>query len=183
MTHVAFLRAINVGGHAIIKMADLKRAFEDAGAGNVQTYIQSGNVIFDAPNSKSAQTKLFKAIESRLDSLMDKRIDIMYRTSDELNRMIESNPFKSIDTRKDLKLYVAFLSGGPEQKPKLPLRSDKDGIEIIQISGADVFVVSHPVGKGRYGVPNLLVEKEFGCPATSRNWNTVQKIVMKMEQA
>ncbi|GAB4329284.1 MAG: DUF1697 domain-containing protein [Candidatus Zixiibacteriota bacterium] len=183
MTHVAFIRAINVGGRAIVKMADLQRAFEDAGADDVQTYIQSGNVLFDAPTSELAQTRLFRAIQSRVDSLLGKRIDIIYRTSGELKQMIESDPFSSIDSRKDLKLYVAFLAKSPKGSPKLPLRSDKDGIEVIRIAGPDVFVVSHPVGQGRYGAPNLFIEKAFSCPATSRNWNTVRKIVMKREQA
>ncbi len=182
MTHLAFLRAINVGGRALVKMADLKKAFDAAGATNVQTYIQSGNVIFDAPDSATGQAKLVKSIQARLNKLMGKDVDVMYRTHKDLQRMITADPFKNVDTKQDLKLYVAFLKDKPKKRPKLPLTAEKDGLKIIKISGSDVFLVSYPVGKGRYGVPNLFVEKEFDTPATSRNWNTVQKIVKKIAE-
>jgi uncharacterized protein (DUF1697 family) len=180
MPYIAFLRAINVGGHAVVSMADLKRAFVNAGAENVSTYIQSGNVIFDAPASSAAQARLFTAIQTNLDTLIGKKVDVMYRTDADLQGIIKADPFKGIDVQGDLKLYVTFLKDKPARKPRLPLIVEKDGLEIINVRGNDIFVVSRPVGKGRYGVPNLFFEKEFGIPATTRNWNTVRKILAKL---
>jgi uncharacterized protein (DUF1697 family) len=179
---VAFLRAINVGGHAVVKMADLKQAFEDAGCDNVQTYIASGNVLFDAPSTASGQAKLFKSIQTKLNKLIGKETVIIYRTGDELQRLVKANPFAKPDTSRDVKLYIAFLKDKPTKKPKLLLGPDKSGLEIIKLKDRDVCIISRPIGKGHYGVPNISVETGFGVPATSRNWNTVMKIVALLEK-
>ena len=182
MTHAAFLRAINIGGHAIVKMAGLKRAFEDAGGKNVRTLITSGNVVFEAPSTDAAQAKLFKNIQDRVDKLIGKPVDVMYRTHDDIKRLIAADPFADVNSALDVRLYVTFLKSKPAKKPKLPLLSEKEGLEVIQVAGLDVCVIGRPVGKGRSGAPNLLVEKEFGVAATSRNWNTVCKVFEKMAE-
>jgi len=180
MTYVAFLRAINVGGHAVVKMTDLKFAFDVTGAKNVQTYIQSGNVIFDAPDNETSRAKLFQNIQVALNKLLGKHVDIIYRSRADLQQAITDAPFGDIAEREDVKLYVVFLMGPPAKLPKLPMVFEKDGIEIPKIVGADVYLISRPVGKGRYGVPNLRVEKDLDVIGTARNWNTVNKIMAKM---
>src|SRR3954465_8740479 len=91
MTHVAFLRAINVGGRAVVKMIDLKAAFERAGCRNVRTFIASGNVLFDAPASLPAALKT--RIAAELLKLFGNAPGVCYRTLAEIDALIAAEPF------------------------------------------------------------------------------------------
>jgi uncharacterized protein (DUF1697 family) len=173
--YIAFLRAINVAGHAVIRMSDLAKVFESAGCSNVRTYIQSGNVVFDVPE-KSAPA-MFTKLRAALARRLGKEPGIMFRTVDELERLVKNSPFNKLKAAQDVKLYVVFLSGKPGRAPRLPLMSEKEAVEAIAIKGLDVFMVSRPTKKGSYGFPNAFTEKALGVSATSRNWNTVTKIV------
>jgi uncharacterized protein (DUF1697 family) len=174
-TYVAFLRAINVAGHAIVKMTDLRDAFAAAGCKNVRTYIQSGNVIFDCPQEKSAA--IFKRIRTKLRALLGNEPGILFRTLEEIDALVKAAPFRDFIAERAIKLYVAFLSEKPHTKPKLPLASPKEFVEAIAMNDFEIFIVSHPKPNGFFGFPNNFIEKELGVSATSRNWSTVTKIV------
>lgn len=173
--YVAFLRAINVAGHAKVKMSDLKQAFIAAGCKNVRTVIQSGNVIFEAPE-RDAESRI-QEIQNKLCELLGTQATVMYRTLREVEDIVRAAPFKDIETDSDTKLYVAFLSRKPCNKPTLPLRLPKEALEAVQVKNLEVFIVSRKKKNGGYGFPNNFIEKEFGVPATTRNWSTVTKIV------
>ena len=173
-TYVAFLRAINVGGHAKVKMSDLKHAFVAAGCKDVRTYIQSGNVIFEAPAGDT--TALIQKIQIKLNELLGTEAAVVYRTRREVEGVVRAAPFKDIETTTDMKLYVAFLSQTPRSNPRLPLLSPKEALEAVQVKHFDVFIVSRKKKNGGYGFPNNFIEKAFGVPATTRNWSTVTKI-------
>ncbi|MGH7671685.1 MAG: DUF1697 domain-containing protein [Gemmatimonadales bacterium] len=174
-THVAFLRAINVGGHAIVKMTALRDAFAAAGCKNVRTLIQSGNVVFDAPAETTAA--LVQRIRAKLRDLLGDEPGVFFRTIRDIARLVKLAPFKRFATRRGIKLYVAFLSQKPRRRPRFPLRSASEALDVIGMKRLEVFVVSGRKKNGFYGFPNALVEKELGVPATSRNWSTIMKIV------
>jgi uncharacterized protein (DUF1697 family) len=171
---VAFLRAVNVAGHGSLKMSDLRRVFESAGCKNVRTYIQSGNVVFEPPGKGSSTLR--PRVARSLARLLGKDVVVTYRGVRDLQRTLAAAPFGSLEVEPDVKLYVGFLAAEPKSVPVFPLASAKDGLEVIKMTKREVFVVSRKV-KGRYGFPNGLIEKEFAVPATTRNWNTVRKIV------
>ena len=173
MTHVAFLRAINVGGRAVVKMPDRKAAFERAGCRKVRTFIASGNVLFDAPAKLPAALKTRVAAE--LLKLFGKAPGVCYRTLDEIDALIDAAPFGRMAADKTLKLYVAFMDRVPGTVPKLPIVVEKELVEITAIHAADMLIVSRRKPNGMYGFPNACVE-ELGVVATSRNWNTVTKV-------
>jgi len=173
-SEVAFLRAVNVAGHLSLKMSDLKRVFESAGCKNVRTYIQSGNVIFQPPEAGGSAVRL--RVQRSLARLLGEDVFLTYRGVRDLQRTLAEAPFGSLEVEPDVKLYVGFLAAEPKSVPVLPLASAKDGLEVIKMTKREVFVVSRKV-KGRYGFPNGLIEKEFVVPATTRNWNTVKRIV------
>lgn len=106
-TYVAFLRAINVGGHAIVKMTDLRDAFAAAACKNVRTLIQSGNVVFDAAAKNTAA--LFQRIRAKLRALLGEEPGVFFRTVGEIDRLAKLAPFKRFAARRGIKLYVAFL--------------------------------------------------------------------------
>jgi uncharacterized protein (DUF1697 family) len=174
MTYIAFLRAINVGGRATVKMDDVRAAFLRAGCKNVRSVIQSGNVIFDAP--ASGRAALATRICQRLEALIGKDPGVCMRTARELETLAEAVAFRKSSGEPDVKLYVAFVGGKPKRSPRLPLRDEKEALEVFATSGPDVIIISRREKNGLYGSPYRVVEKAFGVPATIRNVNTVSRI-------
>ena len=183
MRYVTFLRAINVAGHATVKMTDLKDAFVAAGCLGVTTLIQSGNVIFESTEKNTGA--LFQNMRAQLRDLVGGEPEMITRTVRELERMEERAPFKRLKTERDAKLYVVFLARAPSSKlkPKFPLVLPKEKLEAIAMTDREVFIVSRRKKNGFYGFPNNFIEKELGVSATTRNWSTVTKIVEFLQQA
>jgi len=173
VTHVAFLRAINVGGRAVVKMADLQAAFARAGCRQVRTFIASGNVLFDAPARLPATLRT--RITAELVAVFGKEPGVCYRTVAQLDALIDSAPFGTRVSDTSLKLYVAFMDRLPAKVPALPTIVEKELVEIVAIHGADMLIVSRRKPNGMYGFPNACVE-DLGVRATTRNWNTVTKL-------
>src|SRR5216684_5897193 len=112
-TYIALLRGINVSGHKIIKMDELRKSFGALGLSDVQTYVQSGNVVFKAP--KQSLEILSKKIREKIVRDFGFSVSIIIRSSEEVRRAIENNPFlkqRGIDSSK---LHVTFLSKAPER--------------------------------------------------------------------
>lgn len=172
--HVAFLRAVNVAGHASVRMAALRGAFERAGCRAVRTYIQSGNVLFDA--SAAELPELLPRLRAAVNRLAGGPTTVVFRTLRELASLVRSAPFQAYEEVADVKLYVALLAARPRTTPALPIELPADGLEAFALRRNDVLLISRRV-RGRFGFPNSSVEKEFGVPATTRNWNTVTKLV------
>ena len=173
-TYIAFMRAINVAGHSVVKMDALRGAFAAAGCRNPRTYIQSGNVIFES--STSAET-ILRTLPGNLASVLGAEPVIFLRTFEEVAGLVKSNPFRAFKSESKAKLYVAFLAEQPRAQPHFPLLQPKEGLEAFGMNGREVFIVSRPNPAGFYGFPNNFIEKELKVSATSRNWNTLTKIV------
>lgn len=171
--YVAFLRGVNVSGQKIIKMEYLKEVFLTGGFKNVSTFIQSGNVIFEA--SESNPVALTDSVEDHLLKTFGYKIQVILRTFLELTEMVKSDPFKPYETSENIKLYITFLSAEPDKKFVLPIVSPKNDVEIFAVHKLDFYCISKLLN-GSYGFPNLFIEKEFRVPATTRNWNTICKI-------
>jgi len=172
--YIAFLRGINVGGKNIIKMNELSDVFNHMGFEQVKTFIQSGNVIFNSESDDSDQ--IAKLIEEQLWRIMEYEIPVIVRSVRALENLIGQDPFKSYMKDPELKLYVCFLKRRPDKIPPLPLISIKEGLEVFQISDLYAFIVSRKV-KSMYGFPNNFIEKELRIPATTRNWNTIIRLI------
>jgi uncharacterized protein (DUF1697 family) len=172
--YVSFLRGINVGGHAAIKMADLKAAFEKMGFGGVKTVLASGNVVFAA--RPGAEKALTDEIEAGLEQAFKMKISVFLRSLGHLERLRLSEPFKGIESAPGIRLYVTFLSPAA-MKPALaiPYAAPGKELRILRATATEVFsVVDLEKGKGTPEAMALL-EKEFGPGLTTRNWNTVLK--------
>ena len=176
MKYAAFMRAINVAGHAVVKMTDLSAAFTAAGCRDVRTHIASGNVVFEARAEKAPA--VFKRVQKKLRDLIGGEPVVMFRTLRELERIIERAPFEGLDAEPGIKLYVVFLSAKPVKKPEFPLVSPREALEAIAMKNLEVFVVSRRRKNGFYGFPNNFVEKALGLMATTRNWSTIRRIVV-----
>lgn len=174
-TYAAFLRAINVGGRSKLRMSDLCAAFEEAGLRDVRTYIQSGNVLFTAAprDLPAALRRIREALRAR----MAVSPDIICRTAGELEKLVAQAPFAGSKDEAGTKRYVTFLSQAPRRRPRFPLVSEKEALEVLGIAGRDVYVLSRRKPNGFFGFPNTYIEEVLGVSATSRNWTTVTKVV------
>ena len=173
MTHVAFLRAINVGGTGILRMADLQKAFAAAGCRNVTTVIASGNVIFESDDIDHVRPRVLK----RVGALLGTEPVIVFRTMRELEAIVKAAPFGALADDRAVKLYVMFMARQVTPKPKFPLTLPKEALEAIGMKKDDVLIVSRRKPNGWYGFPANWIEKELGVAATARSWSTLTKIV------
>jgi uncharacterized protein (DUF1697 family) len=172
---VAFLRAVNVGGRSIVRMADVQQAFAAAGCANVSTFIASGNILFEAPKIGSAALRT--RIQDNMQRLLGSPPVVVYRTMEQLARLVALAPFGELAADRRLKLYVIFAAGKTRQRPAFPLQLAKEGLEAIGLADDDVLIVSHRKPNGMYGFPNNWIEKELGITSTARNWSTVRRLV------
>ena len=178
MTHVAFIRAINVAGHAVVPMARVTRMFAAAGCADVRSYIQSGNILVRV--DRSSRKDVFAAAAARLARLTGEPAHIAWRSAGELQAAVGGAPFGSLVDDRTVKLYVACLMQKPRRRPPLPLSLEKERLELVGLSAREAYIVSRRKPNGFYGFPGLFVEKELGVPATCRNWSTVTKVLNLM---
>ena len=169
--YAAFLRAVNVGGRTV-RMSELAARLGALGLSDVSTFIASGNVCFAAAGDPAA---LARRIEAELLAWLGYPVAAMVRSWDELESLVASNPFKGVARQPDAKLYVTFLWDVPKRPVKLPLES-KEGLRLFRVAGREAFMVAERLANGRFGVPNLPIEKALGVPATTRNWNTILRL-------
>jgi uncharacterized protein (DUF1697 family) len=150
-------------------MSDLRDLFASAGCRNVKTYIQSGNVVFDA--SRRELPRIVRELRKSLGA----STCVFVRTAAELRALIDGNPFAAVHDSGSVKLYVVFLAARPKKRPRLPLICSRESLEAFGLREREVFVVSRPKSNGFFGFPNSFIEKEFGQAATTRNWSTVTR--------
>lgn len=170
-TYIAMLRGINVGGQKMVKMDRLRASFEALGFAQVQTYLQSGNVVFKA--GKGSPADLTDKIEKRILRDFGFPVTVVLRTAAELKETIRDNPFlkeKGIDATK---LHVTFLSEAPASVERLA--SLDSGSDRFRHSGKEVHLHC-PDGYGRTKLSNNALEKALSVRATTRNWNTVNRL-------
>lgn len=172
--YIAFLRAINVGGYRKIKMDDLRNMFESMGCENVQTYIQSGNVVFDSDESDS--TLLSQSIEKEIESEFGHDVPVMIRTPNDLKKLISENPFDS-KNKDPFKLYVFFFLQAPPLEKQQKLKELSSDIEKFDFVDGDLFSLIDKSTDQKVNFSNSFVEKLFGIPGTNRNWKTVNKML------
>jgi uncharacterized protein (DUF1697 family) len=170
--YFAFLRAINVGGNAIIKMTDLKRMFESAGLENVQTYIQSGNVVFET-DEKNIDV-IEKQIERQLEGAAGYKIHVFMRTMRELQSIFSKSPFEAADGET---VFVAFLNQKPDAKSQQALLALKSKADDFAIKGQEVYHLRRDREKS--ALAKTSIEKIMKVPATVRNMTTLTKMVDK----
>ena len=171
--YLAFLRAINVGGHRVIKMADLKKTFGYLGFGNVATYIQSGNVLFSC--DESDPLKLEDTIEGAIQDKHGFDVTVMVRTPREMSKIVEQNPFSDLDESL-YKIYVAFLAEPPHTQNLEALTTLSNQHESFIVHGSHAFISIDGEFKGKVMFSNNFLEKQLKVEATTRNIRVTRKL-------
>lgn len=158
-------------------MADLREALTEAGYEDVQTYVQSGNVVLSS--SKSA-AKLGPEAEKVIAGRFGFDVDVVVRTRDELAAVVAANPL--VDVADNHKRYqVSFLSEELDSDVTARLRELVVEPEALVIDGREVYAW-HPAGVARSKLWNALAGKRLGVTATARNWTTVETLLMMADQ-
>lgn len=174
--YVAFLRAINLGGHTV-KMDDLRCLFEEMGFSNVETFIASGNVLFEAASTNPRELEL--KIEASLHNSLGYNVATFIRTPDELAEIIRYQPFQDAGLESGSStLYIAFLANPPGEQAVqklLALASDYNRLHAI---GREIYWLCR-TSFSDSGFSLALLEKALGLPATIRNASTIKKIAKK----
>jgi len=173
-TYIALLRGINVSGHKVIKMEHLRQMFEALPVHNVRTYIQSGNVLFEADEQPT--DRLSTCIEQMLHDALGYDFRTVVRSSDELAEVIARSPYADEAQGEEEKVYVTFLSALPSQSNIAQLMTFNSDVDDFQVLGQEVYIrCRESYGKSIYS--NNFLEKKLGVAATTRNWATVNKLL------
>ena len=168
-TYISLLRGINVSGQKKILMADLKALYEELGFINVQTYIQSGNVVFGC--KETTPTQLQKIIFNKIKSHYGFEVPNLILTPNEVEEALNNNPYQDIE-----KPYFTFLSENPLQENIDALNSISFENEFFELKG-NVLYAHYPNGAGRAKMTNNLIERKLNVKATTRNLNTTKKLL------
>ena len=169
--YVAFLRGINVGGHHKVPMADLKAELKKINLNNIITLLNSGNVLFE-----SDENNLEHKVSEHLEKVFGFPIPIIIRKSEMIVEILNNDPFKDIIISKDIRLYVTFLKNEVLTELTLPWKSLDNSYEIIGKTGKTLFSVLD-LSRSKTGNAMDGLEKHYGKEITTRNWNTISRIV------
>jgi len=172
-THIALLRAVNLGSHNKVAMADLVALLGRLGFRNGRSLLQSGNLVFQSTGRTGVQ------VESLLSGAAKKHLgletDFFVRTAAEWAGVVTANPFPKEAERDPGHLVVMFLKQAPDRSTVGLLQQAIVGREVVRSNGREAYVV-YPDGIGRSRLTNAVIEKSLGTRSTGRNWNTVLKL-------
>ena len=179
-THLILLRGINVSGQKIIKMEDLRNLLTAAGFSNVQTYIQSGNVFVDTPESNPE--KIEKHVTTLLMEKYAFQVPVVAVSENSLLHVFTHNPYLNEPDVPVKQLYVAFLATQPTAENSLRLELGFVYPDTFQIADNQRAVYLNYVNSaGNSKMTNNWIESKLNVTATSRNWNTVTKLMALFE--
>ncbi len=174
---IAMLRGVNVGGHHKLSMEALRKHCTGLGLEDVQTYIQSGNLVFrDRGNPGTLASTLEEGIEAGFGF----RPAVVLRTSPELRKVIAKNPFAGRSGIEPSRLLVLFMAASPARAALDRVLAMPSDPEEIRANGRELYIY-YPEGMARPTIPLVRIEKALQCSFTGRNWNTVLKLAAMAE--
>ena len=176
VTFVAFLRGINVGGHHKVPMAELRKQLDKLGYENIRTLLNSGNIIFDAPPDKPEDLEV--RISTHLEKYFGFSIPTMVRSQSNILELFHRQPFSDVTVTKEIRRYISFLRKNNSTELDIPWSSDDGSYQIKdRISDCVLSVLDLAVSKTPKAMSAL--ERIYGKDITTRNWNTIERIVKK----
>ena len=174
--YVAFLRAINVGGHTV-KMDYLRGLFEALGFTNVETFIASGNVIFDSP-SRSTRA-LERKIEASLELTLGYAVATFIRSTSELAEVAGYKPFPDVELNAaGNSLFIGFMASNPGNAAKERLLLLATKFDDFHLHGRELYWLRR-TKFSESEISGAMLAKTLGMPATLRNSTTVKRLAAK----
>jgi len=173
-TYISILRGINITGHRIIKMEALRAMYAKLGYTAIQTYIQSGNVIFRC--EKASPHEIGMEISEAIESNFGFDVPVIVLDRDELSQIISDNPYVKEESKDSSKVHVTFLSDFPDkEKFKLIPEGDYQGDQLYLVDRA--IYVYCPNGYGNTKLNTNFFESKLKVKATCRNWKTTLELL------
>ena len=173
-TYIVLLRGINVSGHRMIKMEDLKYVLSELDFTSIRTYIQSGNIIFESEKKDPAY--LEKQIEEKILNHFEFHVPVVIRNRPELENIQKNNPFLGNRSEPIDKLHVTLFPEKPDQQQLKKI----EGLQFLPdefiVSGREVYLFC-PNGYGRTKLTNQFFENKLKLTATTRNWKTIEALL------
>ena len=173
ITYIALLRAVNVGGTAAVKMDALRAMTADLGFTDVQSLLQTGNLVFTGKATGRAE------IEGLIEAEAEKRLGltttVVVRTAADWAEVIARNPFSDEAKDDPSHLLVMPLKNAPVAEAEAALQAAVVGRERVRVIGDAAYLV-YPDGVGRSKLTAVLAERKLGARGTARNWNTAMKL-------
>jgi len=172
-TYISMLRGINVSGQKKVSMVDLKELYESLGFINVQTYVQSGNVVFES--TLKDDSKLPGLIKNQILKTLGYDVAVLIRSAEGFNRIIANNPFLKKRKGDTSNLYVTFLDIPPSKEQISNLDHTISDTDEFIMGECEIFLFC-PGGYGKTKLSNNYFEKKLKIAATTRNWNTINAL-------
>lgn len=170
--YIALLRGINVGSH-IVKMDLLRSLFEDLGFQHVRSFIQSGNIFFESSQNKDTlQPKIEKHLKEKLGFV----VPVILRTVDEIEKMLQSNPFKNNKLTPDSRFAVTFFAHQIDHEISVQYKTPDGGYELVGKTEKELFIIWHLIN-GRPGTVWGELGGKLQKEGTTRFWHTTEKIL------
>jgi uncharacterized protein (DUF1697 family) len=178
MICVALLRGVNLGPHHRIAMEPLREVYQSAGLSDVRTLLQSGNIVFQS--KARSLDRLAAQLEAAFEARFGFHSDVFLRTAEELRAVASACPFAGREGCDPSKLAVTFLAASPDEGARARLAAIQGIAEELQ-AGARELYIYYPNGMARPQLTAAMMNKAIGkVSSTTRNWNTVTKLVQMM---
>lgn len=171
--YIAFLRAINVGGNSVIKMADLAKAFDAHGLTEVKTHIQTGNVVFTS--LEKDVDELARQLEKRFEPRFKYHIGVFVLTPAELKKAAANNPFDPEEHDATRRCHLVFLSAEPTADRIKALKAMEGDEYSFAVKGKVLYYAYDRKWDGKRRTVNF--EKVLGVSGTARTWKVVEKLI------
>lgn len=172
-TYILLLRGINIGGHKKIKMADLKNHLEELGFKDVETYIQSGNIIFKYTSEN--ERSLAEKVELMITKKYGFEAKALVIIAEVFREIFDKNPYLPIKQNEIKQLYYTLLFDTPDPLNIKKLQEvDAQGDEFV--FGESCLYFYYPNGYGNSKINNVVVENKLKVSATTRNWKTMNTL-------
>lgn len=178
--YAVFLRAVNVGGHNKVPMATLRDLASELGYSDVATYVQSGNLVVDAPTRRAADVEA--AIGKALHDELKLTIDVMARTRAELAAVIKANPYAKQVKDDAKKVHVSFLAGAPTAAARNACDPEEFDPERFEFGDRCIYLW-FPNGAGRSKLAAAPWTRRLGMAGTARNWRTVTTMLDLLDKS
>ena len=172
-TYITLLRGINVSGQKMIKMNNLLALFHSLNFKNAKTYVQSGNVVFQAENQNTAY--LEEQIATAISKEFKFSVPVLVKDQSEWLWILQNNPFVNERNEDTTKLHVTLLAGEPEPDRITKIDASQYLPDEFRTAGNVIYLLC-PNGYGRTKLHNNFFESKFKVTATTRNWKTVQEL-------
>ena len=175
--YVALLRAVNVGGRRM-PMAELRGLAEEIGLADPKTFIQSGNLLFEALGTESMlEAKLEKALAERFGF----HSDVVVRSAAEWRRLVRSNPFEAESKREPNRVLVGLPKSKLAEGAAKAIAARAAAGERVHEAGGGLWF-HFPAGVGTSKITPAVIDRAAGSPVTTRNWRTLLALQEMLEQ-